>query len=89
MSRSFPHQGHVRLVLNTSSAIPQLPVLCDRAEHCWNGDHGRPNAIARLRYRQMYVPRIMEPIRKTALAGAGLTSWRYCPITVLDRQRVC
>jgi len=49
----------------------------DRAEHCWNGDHERPNAISRLRYNQMYVPIIMERIKKTAPEGADLTSWRY------------
>jgi hypothetical protein len=49
----------------------------DRAEHCWNGDHERPNAISRLRYDVMYVPAILERIKKTAPAGADLTSWRY------------
>lgn len=49
----------------------------DRAEHCWNGDHTRPNALSRLRYNQMYVPIILERIRKAAPAGADLTSWRY------------
>jgi hypothetical protein len=49
----------------------------DRAEHCWNGDHTRPNAISRLRYHQMYVPKIMERMLKTAPAGADLKSWRY------------
>ncbi|MCH7884745.1 MAG: hypothetical protein IIC01_05780 [Planctomycetes bacterium] len=49
----------------------------ERAEHCWNGDHDRPNALSRLRYHQMYVDRIMERIRKTAPTGADLTSWRY------------
>ncbi|HXG64256.1 MAG TPA: alpha/beta hydrolase-fold protein [Blastocatellia bacterium] len=49
----------------------------DRAEHCWNGDHTRPNAISRLRYHQMYVPKIVERILKTAPPGADLTSWRY------------
>jgi len=49
----------------------------DRAEHCWNGDHTRPNAISRLRYHQMFVPRIVERILKTAPAGADLKSWRY------------
>jgi hypothetical protein len=29
----------------------------DRAEHCWNGDPTQPNAVSRLRYHQMYVPR--------------------------------
>jgi hypothetical protein len=49
----------------------------DRAEHCWNGDHCRPNAISRLRYHQMYAPRIAERILKTAPPGADVTSWRY------------
>jgi hypothetical protein len=49
----------------------------DRAEHCWNGDHTRPNAISRLRYHQMYAPKIVERILKTAPAGADVTSWRY------------
>ncbi|MDZ7343407.1 MAG: esterase family protein [candidate division KSB1 bacterium] len=49
----------------------------DRAEHCWNGDHERPNAISRLRYHQMYFPKILQRIRKSAPAGADTTSWRY------------
>ena len=49
----------------------------DRAEHCWNGDHERPNAISRLRYDIMYVPAILERIRKSAPPDADLTSWRY------------
>jgi len=49
----------------------------DRAEHCWNGDHTQPNAISRLRYHQMFIPKIAERIRKTAPEGADLTSWRY------------
>ena len=49
----------------------------ERAEHCWNGDHERPNATSRLRYDQMYVERILERIKKTAPPGADLTSWRY------------
>ena len=49
----------------------------DRAEHCWNGDHTRPNAFSRLRYHQMFIPRIVERIRKTAPAGSDLSSWRY------------
>lgn len=48
-----------------------------RAEHCWNGDHTRPNAISRLRYHQFYAPKIVERILKTAPQGADLTSWRY------------
>jgi len=49
----------------------------DRAEHCWNGDHERPNAISRLRYHQMHAPKILRRIRKSAPAGADTTSWRY------------
>ncbi|MFO7732464.1 MAG: alpha/beta hydrolase-fold protein, partial [Candidatus Aminicenantes bacterium] len=49
----------------------------DRAEHCWNGDHGQPNAISRLRYHQMFIPRIVERIMKTAPPGADTKSWRY------------
>jgi hypothetical protein len=47
------------------------------SEHCWNGDHTRPNAISRLRYHQMYVPRILERIEKTKPVGADVGSWRY------------
>lgn len=49
----------------------------DRAEHCWNGDPTLPNALSRLHYNTMYLPKIMERIQKTAPAGADLTSWRY------------
>jgi hypothetical protein len=49
----------------------------DRAEHCWNGDPTRPNAISRLRYHQMFAPRIVERIEKSAPPGADLKSWRY------------
>jgi len=49
----------------------------DRDEHCWNGDHDQPNAISRLRYHQMYVPKIAERILASAPPGADLTSWRY------------
>ncbi|MGB2845375.1 MAG: hypothetical protein WBC02_11015, partial [Candidatus Aminicenantaceae bacterium] len=49
----------------------------DRAEHCWNGDHKRPNAISRLRYHQMFIPKIVERIKKTAPPGADITSWQY------------
>jgi hypothetical protein len=48
-----------------------------RAEHCWNGDHTRPNAISRLRYHQMFAPKIVERIEKSAPPGADLKSWRY------------
>jgi len=49
----------------------------DRAEHCWNGDHGNPNHISRLRYNTMYVPKILKRIEESAPEGADLTSWRY------------
>jgi hypothetical protein len=49
----------------------------DRAEHCWNGDHTRPNATSRLRYHQMFAPRIVDRILKSAPPGADLKSWRY------------
>jgi hypothetical protein len=49
----------------------------DRAEHCWNGDHTQPNAISRLRYHQMFAPKVVERILKTAPAGADLKSWRH------------
>ena len=48
-----------------------------RAEHCWNGDHTRPNYASRLRYHQMYAPKIVERITKTAPTGADLKTWRY------------
>jgi hypothetical protein len=50
----------------------------DRAEHCWNGDQTRANAYSRLRYHQMFIPRFMDEIRRTALpAGADTVSWRH------------
>jgi hypothetical protein len=49
----------------------------DRAEHCWNGDQTRSNAYSRLRYVQMFAPKIVERILETAPPGADLTSWRY------------
>jgi hypothetical protein len=48
-----------------------------RAEHCWNGDHSRPNATSRLRYHQFYAPKIVARILKSAPPGADLKSWRY------------
>lgn len=48
-----------------------------RAEHCWNGDHTRPNAISRLRYHQFFAPKIVERITKSAPPGSDLKSWRY------------
>jgi hypothetical protein len=49
----------------------------DRAEHCWNGDPKLPNALSRLHYNFMYLPKILDRIAKTAPKGADLTSWRY------------
>ena len=49
----------------------------DRAEHCWNGDPTRPNYLSRLRYHEMYIPKAVERMKKTAPLGADLTSWRY------------
>ena len=49
----------------------------DRAEHCWNGDQTRTNAFSRLRYHQMFAPKIVERILKSAPEGADVTSWRY------------
>lgn len=49
----------------------------DRAEHCWNGDHTRPNAISRLRYHQMYLPKIVERLLNTVPPGGDVTSWKY------------
>ncbi|HSD31618.1 MAG TPA: hypothetical protein VLB49_06890 [Gemmatimonadales bacterium] len=48
-----------------------------RAEHCWNGDHTRPNAYSRLRYPQMFIPRLLEQMRRNHPAGADTLSWRY------------
>ncbi|MDP3312768.1 alpha/beta hydrolase-fold protein [Lutibacter sp.] len=49
----------------------------DRAEHCWNGDQENSNAISRLRYNTLYVPKIMKRIAESAPKNADLTSWRY------------
>ncbi len=49
----------------------------DRAEHCWNGDHGQPNAVSRLRYIQMYAPEMVRRTMESHPPGADLTSWRY------------
>ncbi|MHB1193967.1 MAG: hypothetical protein ACYC6F_13075 [Longimicrobiales bacterium] len=49
----------------------------DRAEHCWNGDHAEPNAVSRLRYIQMYAPKMVQRMMESHPAGADLRSWRY------------
>ena len=48
-----------------------------RAEHCWNGDPTLPNAYSRLHYNTLYLPKILDRIKKTAPKGADLSSWRY------------
>jgi hypothetical protein len=48
-----------------------------RAGHCWNGDPDRPNHISRLRYPQLYLPKILQRIEQSAPAGADLHSFRY------------
>lgn len=62
------------------AADPPADALVDYecgSEHCWNGDHDRPNAISRLRYHQMYVDRMLERMEAAAPSGADLSSWRY------------
>lgn len=49
----------------------------DRAEHCWNGDPALPNYLSRLRYNTMYLPKMLERMKRTAPPDADLTSWRY------------
>ena len=49
----------------------------DRAEHCWNGDQTRSNAFSRLRYHQMFAPKIVKRILDSAPGNADVTSWRY------------
>ena len=49
----------------------------DRAEHCWNGDHTRPNATSRLRYNQMFIERAVERMSQSAPEGSDLSSWKY------------
>jgi hypothetical protein len=43
----------------------------------WNGDPTQPNAFSRLRHRQMYIPKAIERLLKTAALGADLKSWKY------------
>jgi hypothetical protein len=47
-----------------------------RAEHCWNGDPTLPNALSRLHYNTMYLPKILARIAATAPANADM-SWKY------------
>ncbi|MFN0180895.1 MAG: hypothetical protein ACKVZ0_18990 [Gemmatimonadales bacterium] len=62
------------------TADPPADAIVDygaRDEHCWNGDHTRSNAYSRLRYHQMFIPRIIEQIRKNGPPNADTVSWRY------------
>jgi len=47
----------------------------DRAEHCWNGDQENGNHLSRLRYNTMYLPKIIDRVRKTAPDDASLINW--------------
>ena len=47
-----------------------------RAEHCWNGDPILPNALSRLHYNTMYLPKVVERISHTAPKDADM-SWKY------------
>jgi hypothetical protein len=49
----------------------------DRAEHCWNGDHSQPNAISRLRYHSMFIPKWTKEVQTRAPKGADLKLWLY------------
>ena len=49
----------------------------DRFEHCWNGRYDLPNAVSRLRYHEIFAPKIVERILRSAPPGADLASWRY------------
>ncbi len=49
----------------------------DRAEHCWNGDHNQSNAISRLRYHRMFIPKWVKDLETNVPQGADLKSWRY------------
>lgn len=46
-------------------------------EHCWNGDPQQPNAISRLRYHEMFLPKIVARILESAPPEADTKSWRY------------
>ncbi len=73
--RGLPRRG-----LPEATKTPPYEGVVDyepRAEHCWNGDHTQPNAISRLRYAQMFAPKIVERILATAPPGADVKSWRY------------
>jgi hypothetical protein len=62
-TRSPPYEGEV--------------AYGDRAEHCWNGDPTRANAYSRLRYHQMFFPKIVDRIATSAPPGADVKTWKY------------
>ncbi len=47
----------------------------DRDEHCWNGDPNQPNAISRLRYHRMYIPKFIQRIKEHPPTGDDKASW--------------
>jgi hypothetical protein len=74
--------GSVRLAEEFLSATWNPPYEGEVAygqgfEHCWNGDPNQPNAISRLRYHEMFLPKIVDRILKSAPPGSDVTSWRY------------
>jgi len=49
----------------------------DRHPHCWCGDHSASMAVSMLTVNQRFAPVMAEHMRKTAPAGADVTSWRH------------
>ena len=49
----------------------------DRAEHCWNGDHTRPNAESRAALSPDVRAKNRRTDSQSAPPGADLASWRY------------
>ena len=47
----------------------------DRDEHCWNGDHSQPNAISRLRYHRMYIPKFVQRLKAHPPQGEQRQAW--------------
>ena len=60
----------------------------DRAEHCWNGDQTLPNDLSRLRYNQMYVPKILDRIKKIGAGGGGFDELEVLTRRAFDRRRI-
>jgi len=61
---------------STKDPITGATSITGPGEHCWNGDHERPNAISR-----SLSPDVPAPDRRThpghGAAGADVKSWRY------------